>query len=43
MKRVSSLKNARKRFPGIQVVRRGLHVYLIVPGNANAGKYKAKQ
>jgi ribosomal protein L36 len=43
MKRVSSLKNARKRHADIQVVRRGKHVYLIVPGSPNSGKYKAKQ
>lgn len=43
MRRVSSLKNLRNRHKDIQVVRRGKHVYLIVPGNNNAGKYKAKQ
>lgn len=43
MKRLSSLKNARKRHADIQLVRRGKRIVLIVPGNNNCGKYKAMQ
>jgi ribosomal protein L36 len=43
MRKASSLKNLRRRNANIQVVRRGKHVYLIVPGDKNAVKHKAKQ
>jgi ribosomal protein L36 len=43
MKKVSSLKNLRKRHEDIQLVRRGKKIFLIIPGNRNARKYKAVQ
>ena len=42
MKRLSSLKNARKRHKDIQVVRRGKRIVLIIK-TPNCQKYKAIQ